>query len=125
MLKGFRDFVLRGNIVDLATAVVVGAAFNGVVEQFTKAFIEPLIRLFGGGGVSAGALMINGVPFDWPSFLNAVINLVIVAGVLYFIVVTPMNRIRARRQPSDQPTAITPEDVVLLREIRDLLRDAR
>ncbi len=50
MLKGFKDFILRGNIVDLSIAVVIGGAFNGVVNQFTKSFIEPLIRLFGGGG---------------------------------------------------------------------------
>lgn len=124
MLKGFRDFVLRGNIVDLATAVVIGAAFNGVVEQFTKAFIEPLIRLFGGGGVNAGAFVINGVPFDWPGFVNAVINLLIVAAVLYFLVVTPMHKLKARLV-SEPKTTTTPEDVALLREIRDLLRDRR
>lgn len=123
MLKGFRDFVLRGNIVDLATAVVIGAAFNGVVEQFTKAFIEPLLRLVGGGGISAGAFTINGVPFDWAAFVNAVINLLIVAAVLYFIVITPMNKIRARLVNDAQPMHVTPEDVVLLREIRDLLRN--
>lgn len=122
MLKGFRDFVLRGNIVDLATAVVIGAAFNGVVEQFTKAFIEPLIRLFGGGGVTAGVLVINGVPFDWPAFLNAIINLVIVAGVLYFLVITPMNQLKARLLHEAPKANVTPEDIVLLREIRDLLR---
>lgn len=121
MLKGFRDFMLRGNIVDLATAVVIGAAFNGVVEQFTKAFIEPLIRLFGGGGVNAGALMINGVPFDWPSFVNSIINLLIVAGVLFFLVVTPMNQLKARLARETKP-ATTPEDIALLREIRDLLK---
>lgn len=121
MLKGFRDFMLRGNIVDLATAVVIGAAFNGVVEQFTKAFIEPLLRLFGGGGVNAGALMINGVPFDWPSFVNSIINLLIVAGVLYFLVVTPMNQVKARLARDTKPAA-TPEDIALLREIRDLLK---
>lgn len=121
MLKGFRDFMLRGNIVDLATAVVIGAAFNGVVEQFTKAFIEPLLRLFGGGGVNAGALMINGVPFDWPSFVNSIINLLIVAGVLYFLVVTPMNQVKARLARDTKPAA-TSEDIALLREIRDLLK---
>lgn len=124
MLKGFRDFVLRGNIVDLATAVVIGAAFNGVVEQFTKAFIEPLIRLFGGGGVNAGAIMINGVPFDWPAFVNSVINLLIVAAVLYFLVITPMHKLKARLV-NDAKQVATPEDVALLREIRDLLRERR
>lgn len=125
MLRGFKDFVLRGNIVDLATAVVIGAAFNGVVEQFTKAFIEPLIRLFGGGGVSAGAIVINGVPFDWPAFLNSLINLVIVAAVLYFLVITPMNRLKARLVHNEPKVHAVPEDVALLREIRDLLQQQR
>ena len=125
MLKGFKDFVLRGNIIDLSVAVVIGAAFSGVVTQFTKSFVEPLIRLFGGGGVNYGILMINGVPFDWPAFINSVINLLIVAAVLYFLVITPMNQIKARLlHPDDAPAtpAVTPEDIALLREIRDLLK---
>ena len=130
MLKGFKDFVLRGNIIDLSVAVVIGAAFSGVVNQFTKSFIEPLIRLFGGGGVgNYGMLVINGVPFDWPAFINAVINLLIVAAVLYFLIITPANQIKARLlHPDEQATPaapVTPEDIALLREIRDLLQQRR
>ncbi len=59
MVKGFRDFIMRGNVVDLAIAVVIGAAFGGVVTQLTKSFIEPLIKLVGGGGVHGGAFIVN------------------------------------------------------------------
>ena len=124
MLKGFRDFIMRGNVIDLAIAVVVGAAFSGIVTQLTKSFIEPLIKLMG-GGVHGGTFIVNGVAFDWGAFINAVINFLIVAAVLYFFVVTPMNKIMARRQRNDlaapQPVVI-PEDIALLKEIRDLLK---
>ena len=127
MLKGFKDFVLRGNVIDLAIAVVIGAAFGGVVTQLTKSFIEPLLKLVGGGGITGGAFVVNGVAFDWAAFINAVINLVIVAAVLYFLVITPMNKIKAKLAKPATPAAPeapapTPEDIALLREIRDLLK---
>ncbi len=124
MIKGFRDFILRGNVVDLAIAVVIGAAFSGIVTQLTKSFIEPLIKVFGGGGIHGGAFIIQGVAFDWAGFINSIINFMIVGAVLYFFIVLPMNRIIARRHtvPEDSAPAALPEDVALLREIRDLLK---
>lgn len=125
MLKGFRDFVMRGNVVDLAIAVVIGAAFGGVVTQLTKSFIEPLIKIFAGGGVQGGAFVVNGVVFNWAAFINSVINLLIVAAVLYFLIVAPMNRIKERRQrgvASDAAPMPVPDDIALLQEIRDLLK---
>ena len=124
MLKGFKDFILRGNVIDLAIAVVIGAAFGGVVTQLTKSFIEPLLKLVGGGGISGGAFVVNGVAFDWAGFINAVINLVIVAAVLYFLVITPMNKIKARvvKPVTEAGPTPVPEDIALLREIRDLLK---
>ena len=92
MLKGFRDFIMRGNVVDLAVAVAIGAAFTGVVNALTTSFIEPLLKLLGGGGVSGGAIVVNGVAFDWAGFLNSVVNFVIVAAVLYFLVILPMSK---------------------------------
>ena len=125
MIKGFRDFIMRGNVIDLAIAVVVGAAFSGIVTQFTKSFIEPIIKLVGGGGVHGGAFIVNGVAFDWGAFINAVINFLIVASILYFLIVVPVNKLLAHRHRGEAieetPTA-TPEDVALLREIRDLLK---
>ncbi len=126
MFKGFKDFVLRGNVIELAIAVVIGAAFSGVVNQFTLSFIEPLLKLFGGGGVTGGAIMVNDVAFDWAAFVNAVINLLIVAAVLYFLIIVPMNRIKARTAKPAAPVIVSdPEDLVVLREIRDLLRERR
>jgi len=123
MLKGFKDFLMRGNVVDLAVAVVIGSAFATLVAQFTKSFIEPLIKLAGGGGVKGGAFTVNGVPFDWAAFVNAVIAFLIVAAVVYFFVVVPMNHLLSRLKRAEEPEPEAPSpDVVLLTEIRDLLR---
>jgi large conductance mechanosensitive channel len=123
MLKGFKDFLMRGNVVDLAVAVVTGTAFAALVAQFTTSFIEPLLKLIGGGGVSGGAFKVNGVPFDWAAFVNAVIAFLIVAAVVYFFVVVPMNHLLNRLKRNEEPEQEAPSpDVELLTEIRDLLR---
>jgi large conductance mechanosensitive channel len=124
MLKGFKEFILRGNVIDLAIAVVVGAAFTGIVTQLTKSFIQPLLQVFAGGGIHGGAFIIRGVAFDWAAFINAIINFLIVAAAMYFLIVLPMNRIMARRHHQEGLATPTPEpeDVLLLREIRDLLK---
>lgn len=127
VIKGFKDFIMRGNVIDLAIAVVIGAAFGGVVSQLTKSFIEPIIKLIGGGGVQGGAFIINDVAFDWSAFINSVINLLIVAAVLYFLVVTPMNRVAAKLKKAEVAPLVTPAadsaDIALLKEIRDLLKE--
>src|SRR5487761_2495334 len=101
MIKGFRDFILRGNVIDLAIAVVIGAAFTGIVTQFTKSFIEPILKLIGGGGVHGGTFVINSVTFDWGASINAIINFLIVGAVLYFFIVVPINKISARRHRNE------------------------
>lgn len=127
MIKGFRDFIMRGNVIDLAIAVVIGVAFGGVVNQLTQSFIEPIIKLIGGGGVQGGAFFINDVAFDWSAFLNSVINLLIVTAVLYFLIVTPMNKVAAKLKKAEvaAPVALAADsaDIALLKEIRDLLKD--
>ena len=123
MIKGFKDFLLRGNVVDLAVAFVIGTAFAAVVGQFTKSFIEPLIKLIGGGGLKGGTFTINDVTFNWAAFVNAVINFVIVAAAIYFFVVVPVNALMERRRRGQEPEVAAPtEDILLLQEIRDLLR---
>ena len=123
MLKGFRDFIMRGNVVDLAVGIVIGAAFTALVGQFTKSFLEPLIRALGGGGTMAGKLSINGEEVDWGAFVNAMITFVLTAAVLYFLVVLPMNKLAERRKRGEVPEPEAPsEEVVLLTEIRDALR---
>ena len=100
MLKEFRDFVLRGNVVDLAIAVVIGAAFGAVVTSFVASFITPLIAAIGGkSDFSALAFTINGSKFTYGVFFNALISFLIVAAVIFFFVVRPLNALFARRKP--------------------------
>jgi len=121
-LQGFKDFVMRGNVIDLSVGIVIGAAFSGLVTAFTKSFIEPLIRVFSGGKPLSGQFAIGSVPFDWAASVNALIGFMMTAAVLYFLVVTPMNRLAERRRKGIEPEPKAPaEDVMLLREIRDLL----
>jgi large conductance mechanosensitive channel len=118
MLKGFRDFLMRGNIVDLAVAVIIGVAFNDVVNGLIKGIIDPLIALLAPGQIKdlETALLLG--PFKIGMVLSAVINFVVKAGVVYFLVVQPFSRLAARFAPA----AATPPTEVLLTEIRDLLK---
>jgi large conductance mechanosensitive channel len=127
MLKGFKDFIMRGNVVDLAVGIVIGAAFTAVVSAFTTAFIKPLIQLMSGGqGVQAGAFKVRGVPFDWASFINACITFLITAAALYFLVVYPLNKLAERRARGEEPPPSAPsEEIKLLTEIRDALITGR
>ena len=125
MLKGFKDFVLRGNVVELAVAVVIGAAFTALVGSFTESFLEPLIGLVGGGGVDGGTVVVDGQRFTWGAFLNAVITFVLTAAVLYFLVVMPLHRLLQRRVQGEEPGPAVPTQTELLIEIRDLLRAQR
>lgn len=123
MLKGFKDFIMRGNVVDLAVGIVIGAAFTAVVTAFTNAFIKPLIALASGGtGVAAGKWTVRGVDFDWASFINACVTFLITAAVLYFLVVFPLNQLAERRKRGEEPPPEAPsEEVKLLTDIRDAL----
>ncbi len=127
MLKGFKDFIMRGNVVDLAVGIVIGAAFTTVVTSFTNAFLKPLIQLIGGGtGVNAGSWDVNGVKFDYATFINALITFVLTAAVLYFLVVFPLNKLAERRARGDEPPPSAPsEEIKLLAEIRDALVSGR
>ena len=122
MIKGFKDFLLRGNVVDLAVAVVIGTAFTLLVGQFTASFLEPLIALIGGGGLDGGTFTINGQVFDWGAFVNQVITFVLTATVVYFVVVVPMKALMERRKRGEEAGPVAPTQVELLVEIRDLLR---
>lgn len=123
MLKGFRDFIMRGNIIDLAVGVTVGVAFTALVTAFANDFINPLIKVFGGGNDLAGVWRVHHQSFAWADFINAVINFLIVAAILYFLVVLPVNKLnglRKRGVPAEVEAPLS-EDIVLLREIRDAL----
>ncbi|MGB9605504.1 MAG: large conductance mechanosensitive channel protein MscL, partial [Bryobacteraceae bacterium] len=106
MLKGFRDFLFRGNVVDLAVAVVMGGAFGGVVNAFVKDLLTPLIAAFGGQPDFSGLkFTINNSQFLYGDFLNALISFVLVGAAVYVFVVTPMNA--AARTKSEAPALPT------------------
>jgi large conductance mechanosensitive channel len=120
MIKEFRDFVLKGNAIDLAVGVLIGAAFGGFVTAFTKGIIEPLISAIGGNPQVTLKLWI----FDVGLVLTALISLLITGAVLFFVFVKPMNTLKERvakgqtPPPAPEPTA----EEKLLTEIRDLLK---
>jgi large conductance mechanosensitive channel len=100
MLKEFRDFVLRGNVVELAIAVVIGAAFGALVTAFVASFITPLIAAVGGKpDFSSLAFTINGSRFSYGVFFNALLSFLIIAAVVFFFIVRPLNTLMARREP--------------------------
>ena len=120
MLKGFRAFVLRGNVIDLAVAFVVGAAFATLISAFSKGLISPIVGIFLGGGVDVGQFTIRDQVIDVTMLINAIITFVITLTVIYFVFVVPMNAYRKRT--GQEVVDATPADVKLLREIRDLLK---
>jgi large conductance mechanosensitive channel len=123
MLKEFREFVLRGNVVDLAVAVVMGAAFGAVVTAFVADIITPVIAaIVGKPDFSGLQFTINGSTFRYGAFLNAVLSFLLIATAIFFFVVKPVNTLMARRKAKEEPAPEAPaEDVQLLTEIRDLL----
>ena len=126
MLKGFKDFLLRGNIVDLAVAVVVGTAFTALVTAFTKSFIEPLLGVVGGGGELGMSFTIRDQVFTIGAFITAIITFAITAAVVYFFVVVPMKTVQERlAQGKEEAPVAVPEDIQLLREFRDALAAQR
>ena len=121
MLKEFRDFLMKGNLVELAVAVVMGIAFGAVVKSFVDNIITPIIGMIFGVDFSGESFTINGSTFHYGLFLNDVIYFVLVAASVFFFVVKPINAITARmnRGKEDEPAA--PSEAELLTEIRDLL----
>lgn len=121
MLKGFKEFIAKGNIVDLAVAVAIGAAFTALVTKFTESIIQPLIDRIGAGQESSyGLLKIDiggGQTIDLNVLLSAAINFLIVAATIYFLVVVPYNRFRGKAAAE----ADKDKELRLLTEIRDAL----
>ena len=134
--KEFREFAVKGNVMDLAVGVIIGGAFGKIVDSMVKDIIMPLVNLITGGqidysnkylvlsgSVPAGASLVEAQKvanvFAYGSFLTILINFIILAFVI-FMMVKQMNRLKRAEPPA--PPAPTPEDVVLLREIRDALK---
>ena len=120
MLKEFKEFAMKGNIVDLAVAVIIGGAFGKIVTALTSAIIMPIISLIiGKGGVTDMSFSIGKTIFPIGLFLQSVIDFILIALVL-FMIIKAMNSLK-KKEPAPAPLA-TPEDIILLREIRDALR---
>lgn len=138
MLQGFKDFIMRGNVIELSTAVIVGSAFTAIVTSISDHIINPLIASFGSADVSGFGVYLdadNDATFlDFGAVITSVINFLIVAGIVYFIIIVPINKLENARKLSlgigkseneneeegKEPQPTTDE---LLAEIRDLLRD--
>lgn len=130
MLKGFKEFVLRGNIVELAVAFVIATAFATLVNTFVTAIIKPILTIITPGKPSFGFNLVPGKDstfLDIGTLINAIIVFVLTAALIYFLLVVPMNKYNARRSAralarGEEPEAVPPTDNELLMEIRDLLR---
>ena len=125
MLKGFKDFLMRGNVVDLAVAVVIGAAFTKVVGGVLQGVINPLIAAVAGKPNldSVGQFTLHQANFSIGLVLTPLVNFVFVAAAIYLLVVMPLNQLAARRARGVEPQSGAPsEEVALLTEIRDCLR---
>jgi large conductance mechanosensitive channel len=134
-MKGFKEFLLRGNVIDLAVAVVIGAAFTAIVTTIVNALINPLIGAVFNASSLDRALVVH-IPtisggdakLMFGAIIGAVINFVIVAAVVYFVLVVPVNRLkkmafeRVKNDEQQTPQDVPPTDVEVLLEIRDLLR---
>ncbi|MBU3061481.1 large conductance mechanosensitive channel protein MscL [Nocardia sp. NEAU-G5] len=124
MLKGFKDFLLRGNVLDLAVAVVMGAAFTAIVKAFSDGIITPLINIFGGtGDLGLGFRLVSDKPATYVAMgpiITAAINFILIALVVYFVLVLPASHARKRWGKAEDPEAT---ELARLTEIRDLLAE--
>ena len=130
MLSGFKDFIMRGNVIELAVAVVIGSAFAAVVDTIVSSIITPLLNA--AGGAEVGGLkfeIINGradTAMDFAAIINALIVFLLTAAAVYFVLVSPMNKV-SERMNRNKPVEeeIVTDEVATLREIRDLLAQRR
>jgi len=127
VIQGFKEFIMRGNVIDLAVGVVIGAAFTAVVTAFSDNIINPLINAIGGADFSGLGFRVfpdNENTFvDFGALITAIINFLLIAAVVYFLIVAPMNKLDAaqKRRKGIDPEAEDPTEQELLTEIRDLL----
>jgi len=139
VMEGFKAFLMRGNVIDLAVAVVIGAAFTAVVNSIVKGLINPIVGAFGTKDLekyrsclkapcetNAAGEVVKGIPILWGTVLSAVLTFLITAAVVYFLMVLPMSRYLARKaareqQAEEEQAETEAEEIMLLREIRDEL----
>ncbi|CAM4445661.1 large conductance mechanosensitive channel protein MscL [Deinococcus marmoris] len=124
MVSGFQKFLLRGNLIDLAVGVLIGAAFGKVVDSFTSGLILPIIGIFGGvPDFSALTFAINGSVFKYGLFLTNALSFALTAAIIYFFVIIPFNHLMERFKREEKPPVAEPSnEEKLLAEIRDALK---
>jgi large conductance mechanosensitive channel len=125
VIDEFKQFLLRGNVIDLAVAVVIGAAFTAVINSLVKDILTPIIAaIFGKPDFSGLTFTINDSVFRYGSFFNAVLTFVLVAAAIFFVVVKPYNMYMERRRAGlePEPPAAKSDEVIVLEEIRELMR---
>lgn len=124
VFKEFKEFIARGNVIDLAVAVVIGLAFTGIVNAIVAGLITPLIGMIGGNDYRNLDFTINDSTFEYGLVVNAVIQFVLIAAAVFFFIVKPINVLNERRRRGEEPVepAELSDEAVLLAEIRDLLQ---
>jgi len=122
--KEFKEFIARGNVIDLAVAVVIGLAIVAIVNSIVSGLITPLIGMIGGSDFSDLDFTINDSTFEYGEVINSVIQFLFIAAAVYFFIVKPINMLNERRRRGEEPDPVELSDeAALLTEIRDLLRD--
>ena len=130
-IQEFKEFALKGNVMDMAVGVIIGAAFGNIVTALTNSFINPLIQAITGGtaedgGVKiGGSFTINGAVFDYGAFISAVINFLIIALILFCIIKAVNKAMAIGKKKEEEKPAEPPKEEVLLTEIRDLLKEKK
>lgn len=134
MIEEFKKFIFKGNVVDLSTGVLVGAAFGGIVSAFTKGIVEPLLKAIGGKPNVSLGFPISWIQDDtgqWVAnridiglVINSIIGFLITAAIIFFVIVKPMNKLMAltQKKQAEAPPPPVPAEIQLLTEIRDLLK---
>lgn len=124
VLREFKDFISRGNVIDLAVAVVIGIAFGAVVNAIVEGLITPLVGIFASRDFSRMTFTVNDSVFRYGLVINAAIQFVAVSTAVFFFIVKPINMLNERRSRGEEPEPPTPptDEAILLAEIRDLLR---
>ncbi len=125
MWKEFRDFLLRGNVIELAVAIVIGGAFTAVVTSFVSNILTPLLGIIGVPDFSTAQLQIGSATFKWGLFLNSLISFILVGAAIFLFVVRPLQRIAALTKPKEPATPLPPTELTVLQEIRDELKAQR
>jgi large conductance mechanosensitive channel len=121
--KEVKEFISRGNVIDLAVAVVIGLAVVAIINSIVAGLITPLIGMIGGKDFSDLDFTINGSTFEYGEVINAIIQFLLIAAAVFFFIVKPVNMLNERRRRGEEPETELSDEAALLTEIRDLLRD--